>query len=193
MYKRQKLNRAIPNDFGYVMSLGLYEPLFQLTYADGQAEGNCPIAWDENRSIFYQLSELDWDQHRGGVLQNGAIFDDMRKLAKKLDPKFPKTKEIQKDFAAQVDVFYRTKREDVSRVYILKWRDDEGFSEEVYPDIKSLCDALIDIMTVQYLVLGVIAEGKPVPPSIIDGYKLQTLKELRKDMPISYVRALGIV
>jgi hypothetical protein len=83
---RMQLARAIPNDFDYTLFLGDAEPRLSLTFRDGaMTEGGCPEDWDVDRSIFHQLSEVDWDKHRQNVMNQARIFDHVAEIAKETD------------------------------------------------------------------------------------------------------------
>ncbi len=189
---KEKLHRAIPNDFSYSMVLGDYNPDFVLTYRDGsQTEGDCSVNWSTRRSIFHQLNELNWDKHRGNVLERGQIFDEVTKRAKTAKPNLPKTKAIQQRFASEVKVFENTKRE-ANSTHLLLWHEPDGVVEIGFENLKALRDELIHLLPTDRVVIAIVSDGKPVPPSFIDEFRSEALKDLKAEMPISYSKAIGL-
>ena len=193
---RLKLNQALPDDFGYRILLGNTAPYFTITYSDGpQTEGNCPVEWDLERSIFDQLSGIKWDDLRAFALANGQIFDQMIEEAKKRPSALPSTKQLQKDFAPVVKTFVEAKQKDTSKVHVLAWCGDQLSNGDLavmtteFAGMKAFCKVLPDIMATQQLIIAVMADGKPLPAQKIEKLKQQALKEL-KGMPISHAKAL---
>lgn len=186
----RRLNSVIPDDFGYLIDVGHADPGLTIFYRDGaQTSVNCPIDWDENGSIFDKLGGIDWGAERSGALERCQEFDRMVEEAKHKPPGLPSTKELQKLFRDAMKEFVRTKRKDKSRVHVLMWREDEGEGGEEFKNMESFGRELPDIMTVQKLVITVVAGGKPLPAKQIDKLKREALKELR-GMPISQAKAL---
>ena len=186
----EKLKRAMPDDFGFQISFEAHDPYLMVVYRDGaQTEGNCPLEWDPKRSIFEQLDAVNWNEQRAGVLARCQSFDVMKERAKDVKPRLPCTKEIQKAFRDEMREFVKTKRKDALRVHAMLFREDEGVKEETFEDMNSFCRELPNIMTVQDLVVTVVADGKPLPVERIESLKKQALKEL-EDMPISHAKAL---
>lgn len=189
----QKLNQVMPDDFGYLVNLGDYDPCLMLMYSDGaQSEGNCPVEWDSKRSIFDQLADVDWDMHRKRVIGMGHFFDDVRQVSKEIEPKLPPTAEIQKGFRDQIETFEKAKRKKPSKIFALLWRGDEGVTEEALDSMKSLEGMLCDSMATGYVTLDVIVDGKPLAAKKIDEVKEKVLKGMKEQMPISYARAMGM-
>jgi hypothetical protein len=195
---RQKLDIAIPNDFAYQIILGDDKPDLALEYNDGaQTAANCPVEWDEERSIFDQLKEIDWESERKEVLARCQTFEVMKDAAKDRPSTLPSTKQLQRVFRGDMKAFVKKNRKDAAQVYALMYRKDEigsdpesGLREESFENMKAFCWALPDLMTVQYWVITVVTGGKPLPVAKIEGLKKQALKEL-EDMPISHLKALG--
>jgi hypothetical protein len=190
----KKLNQAVPDDFGYVINLGDYDPCFMLMYSDGpQTEGNCPVEWDLKRSIFAQLPEINWDLHRKQVIGMGRFFDDVRQVAKHLEPKLPPTAEIQKQFQVEIKAFETAKSDKPAKIYVLLWRGDEGVTEEGMDSMNALEGLLCDTMATGYVTVAVIVGGVPLSAHKIDQLKEKVLLEMREQMPLSYARAVGLV
>jgi len=187
----QKLNQAMPDDFEYQVLLGNEHPYLTIIYNDGaQTVGNCPVKWDLERSIFDQLPAINWDSLRGFALANGQMFDRMIEEAKQRPAALPSTKQLQKEFAEPMKDFIKTKRKDASKVHVLVWSEgQEGSTGEEFANMKAFCRALPDLMATQYLVITVVADGKPLPERKIEVMKREALKEL-EDMPISHAKAL---
>jgi hypothetical protein len=187
---RSKINAVVPDDFKYTLCLGDDEPEFMLDYEDGAQMGFFKgREWQLDRCIVEQLEEFDWDAERQQAIAGCQMFDNMAADTKDAPSRLPSTKEIQKAFRDKMREFVKTKRKDALEVHVMLWRDDEGVKEETYDDMKSFCWALPDIMTVHYLVITVVADGKPLPVERIESLKKQAVKEL-EGMPISHAKAL---
>lgn len=189
---RARLDAAIPDDFQYQLCLGDDKPGLSLVYCDGaQTEADCPVEWDETRSIFDQLQGVDWEKERGRVLAMCQDMERMKEEAQQKKPTLPSTKQIQKTFRSEMDLFVKTKRKDASQVHVLVWDDGEGSTkEENFENMDAFRRELPDIMAMQLLVIAVVADGKPLPVAKIGELKKQALQEL-EDMPISHAKALG--
>lgn len=86
--------------------------------------------------------------------------------------------------------FVKAKRKDASKVHVLTWHlDREEQSAEEFGDMKAFCRELPDMMTTHYLIITVVADGKPLSEQTIEKLKQQALKELQ-GMPISHAKAL---
>ncbi|MBU6402138.1 MAG: hypothetical protein KGS61_17605 [Verrucomicrobia bacterium] len=187
----ERLKGAVPDDFGFNVTLGNDDPWFELVYGDGQETFmNSPVEWNATRSIIDQLKEVDWDTRRKRALQGCQMMDLMREISKVAPPSLPSTKDLQKEFRREMKEFVRTVRTERSEVHVLRWRDDEGLVAERFASVRTFADELPDLMTVQYWIIAVVANGKPLPVRKIDELKTRALKEL-EDMPISHGKALG--
>lgn len=187
---RVRINDVVPDDFSYTMFLGDDEPGFMLEYNDGPSTGSFGgNEWESGRRLVEQLKELNWMAERERAIAGCQMFDEIRAGAENSPSRLPPTKQIQKTFREEMREFVRTKRKDASKVHVLMWRDDEGMREEAYDNLESLCRELPDIMTVHYLVITVVAAGKPVSVERIEDLKKRAVKEL-EDMPISHAKAL---
>jgi hypothetical protein len=176
------------------VTLGDDRPDLMLSFCDGaMTEGSAHEVWDKTRSIFHQLSEVDWDKHRQANMQMAGFFDGISEMAKHAEPELPPTTEIQKPFTKEVKAFLQRRTGDASNIYLLLHRRDEGIIEVALPDIEQLRGELCDRMTTAYLALAVVADGKPMTPESIDALKMEVLRSMKEHMPISYIRALGIV
>jgi hypothetical protein len=190
---RMQLARAIPNDFDYTLILGEDDPALMLIFRDGgMTEGSCPETWDNNRSIFRQLSEVDWDKHRQHMMAQGHIFDQIGQIAKEASFKLTLAEETQKRFAREVERFLRTNQKDKSRIHVLLWRGDEGISEEALNNEEAFKGFLIDVLATNYSVIAALIDGKPVAPQKLDDYIREALLEMKATMPISYSKAIGL-
>jgi|ERR1051325_1198 hypothetical protein len=188
---RGKLNEVIPNDFEYTLCLGDDSPYLGLEFKDGAHTGFFRgHEWRLDTSIIEQLKQFDWDGERQQGMTGCQVFDELVANTKHLPGQLPSTKELQKAFSNEMKPFLKAKRKDDGMVYVLMWRDDEGIRQEPFENMESFCRQLPDIMTVQYLVITVVAEGKPLARAKIEKLKKQALKEL-EDMPISHAKALG--
>jgi hypothetical protein len=187
---RTRINHAVPDDFSYRLFLGADKPGFMLEYNDGPSTvSSVGHEWEPVRCLIEQLKELDWMAERERAIAGCQMFDEMRAEAEKSPSGLPHTKQIQKTFREEMRDFIKGKREDASRVQVLMWRHDEGLREEEYDNLESFCRELPDIMTVHYLVITVVAGGKPLPVERIEELKGQAVKEL-EDMPSSHAKAL---
>jgi hypothetical protein len=188
---RREINEVVPNDFTYSLDLGNDSPGLMIEYEDGSQTGFFRgHDWRSDRSIIEQLREFNWDAERVQALAGCQIFDGMKDNAKHLPSRLPWTKELQKAFRVEMKEFLKAKRKDLRGVYVLMWRDDEGMKVESFEDQASFCRELPDIMTVQYLVIAVVADGKPMSREGLEILKKKAITEL-EDMPISHARALG--
>jgi len=189
----QKLNQALPDDFGYLINLGDDDPGLMLMYSDGpQAEGNCPVDWDVKRSIFDQLPKIDWDMYRKRVIGLGHYFDDLRSLSKDIPPEIVLTEDIQSEERDAVEAFVKAKRKKPKKIHMLTYRGFEGFEEVGFDSMKAFRYDLLNAMTTGYDIVAVLVDGKLMPATKLDRYKMETLKELKETMPISYARAMRI-
>jgi hypothetical protein len=114
----------------------------------------------------------------------------MKENARHLPSCLPSTKELQKAFRVQMKEFLKAKRKDLRGVHALRWRGDEGVKVESFEDLASFCRDLPDIMTVKYLVIAVVVDGKPMSRDALESLKKKAISEL-EDMPISHAKALG--
>lgn len=188
-----RLNAIIPNDFNYTLSLGKYDPGIMLEFRDGaMAFASCPESFDPKQSIIEQLALVDWEKHRKFGMQGGQLFDGMRELAKEIEPVPTPTAEFQNRFRDEVEAFQKTKRKITSKIYALVWRDDDGMREDALDGMESLERMLCDSMATGYVTVDVLVDGKPLGTKRIDEVKQKVLKEMKEDMPISFVRAMGI-
>jgi hypothetical protein len=187
---RDSINHAMPDDFNYTLSLGEEHPDLMIDYADGpQVEFFRQHSWEPGRSVAEQLKEFDWDAERQLALSWCRQHDEMLAEAKKAPSRLPPTKGIQKTFRDEMKDFVKTKRKDATRVHVLMWRDDEGMREWTCESLEALVWELVDLMPAHYLVITVVAEGKPLPIEKIDSLKHRALKELEQ-MPTSHAKAL---
>lgn len=188
---RGEINEVVPNDFTYSLDLGNDSPGLMIEYEDGSQTGFFRgHGWQPNRSIIEQLEEFNWNAEREQALAGCQIFDAMKENAKHLPSRLPSTKELQKGFRVEMKEFLKAKRRDLRGVHVLMWRDDEGVKVESFEDQASFRRDLPDIMTVQYLVIAVVADGKPMSREGLEVLKKKAIAEL-EDMPISHARALG--
>jgi hypothetical protein len=74
----------------------------------------------------------------------------------------------------------------------LKWREDEGVTENSCASMRDLRGDLCDLMTCGYDILGVIVDKKLLPPRKVDKLKREVLKDMKESMPISYARAMRV-
>ena len=188
---RGEMNEVVPNDFTYSLDLGNDSPGLMIEYEDGSQTGFFRgHDWQPNRSIIEQLKEFNWEAEREQALAGCQIFDAMKEDAKHLPSRLPSTKELQKAFRVEMKDFLKAKRKDLRGVHVLMWRDDEGVKVESFEDQASFRRDLPDIMTVQYLVIAVVADGKPMSREGLEILKKKAIAEL-EDMPNSRAKALG--
>lgn len=189
---RSQLNVTIPEDFGYTVSFGDYHPGLSISFSDG-AEHEWGFCFQANaeRSIFDQLAEADWGAFRTEGMSRCQIFDDMRELVRSMDIELLPTEALREAFSDAVEAFEGTKGRKPTKTYLLKFREDEGITEEIFPSIKAFTWSLPDIMTVHYQVIAVISKGRPLTADQIDDLKGKALEELEFS-PISQAKALGI-
>jgi len=188
---REEINQVVPNDFTYAFFLGDDSPNLTIEYEDGAQTGFFRgHEWQSDRSIIEQLKGFNWDAERKQAIAGCQMFDEMRQNAKHMPSRLPSTKETQKAFRDEMKDFVRAKRKDPSKVHVMLWRDHAGITEENFKDLESFTDALIDLMPTKYLIVTVVADGKPLPVEKIELLKKKALKEL-ESMPISHARALG--
>ncbi|MGO8699460.1 MAG: hypothetical protein ACLQVY_17275 [Limisphaerales bacterium] len=175
----------------YSFDLGNDSPGLMIEYEDGSQTGFFQgHDWQPNRSIIEQLKEFNWEAERERALAGCQIFDAMKEDAKHLPSRLPSTKELQKAFRVEMREFYKAKRKASRGVHVLMWRDDEGVKVENFENQASFCRELPDIMTVQFLVITVIVNGRPLSRDELEVLKKKAIAEL-EDMPISHAKALG--
>ena len=188
-----KLNAAIPNDFNYVLCLGDYNPNIILEFCDGgMARASCGESFNPALSLFEQLEKVDWDRHRTFGLAGSQFFDGMRGLSGEIEPELPPTAEIQKKYGVELDAFAKAKRQGQSKIHLLKWREDEGVTENSCDSMRDLRGDLCDLMTCAYDIIGVIVDKKLLPPRKVDKLKREVLMGMKETMPISYARAMRV-
>jgi len=189
---RTELNRYIPEDFGYTVSLGDEQPHFHLFFADGaQTTSWHPLEISEHKSIAGQLGSMDWDEQRGEEISGCQSFDAMKEYASQVPSSLPSTKKLQQNFREEMKEWVKQARRDKSQVHVFLWSEDRGFTSEKYATLEALRVVLPDIMVVELFVITIVAEGKPLPVKTIDQMKAKTLKMMKEHMPISYARATG--
>lgn len=183
------INRAVPDDFQYMVFLGDSSPDFSIEYQDGPSIAYSPgHEWRRDRSLVEQLNGFDWNAERGAAINNCQFIDHLVAESKEMEPELPTTAELQVTFKDELKAFQAKGGGDGVRV--LMWRQDEGVQEERFANLETFSGELMNIMTVQLLVIGVTVDGKPLPVNRIERLKKKALDEL-KDMPMSYARALG--
>jgi hypothetical protein len=186
---RNKINQVVPNDFTYTLWLGKNPPMFSIGFGDGaQTEMFGGPEWRRDMLLVEQLKEIDWDGSRGVAMANCQIFDRIAANAKDAPALLPSTEQVQAMFHNTLHDFLRSKRSKKSKIRALLWREDDGLTEEGYEDMKAFQRALPDIMTVHYLVVTVVENGKPFSVGEIEQLKKAAVDEL-KDMPISHAQA----
>lgn len=187
-----RLNVAVPNDFNYVLCLGDYNPNIILEFLDGaMARTNCAEPFNPGLSLFDQLEKVDWGKHRTFGMAGAQFFDGIRGLSDEIEPNLPHTSEIQKKYGVELEAFAKTKRQGKFKIYLLKWRDDEGVTENSCASMKDLRGDLCDLMTCGYDIIGVIVDNKLLLPRKVDKLKRDVLKGMKETMPISYAKACG--
>ncbi len=185
----ESLDKAIPDDFGYLLRLGFECPTFNLTYSDGaQSEIMSSCSWDEDESIFEQLDEMDWNGSRLAAISNSQIFDHMKDYAEQLPTRLPATANAQRAFPAEMTAFIESKSGDASKVQVLFWHEENGIEEMSFANIKALVPELADLITCQYRPIAILAEGRPLTIEQIDKLNQDAYDNLR-GMPISQAKA----
>jgi hypothetical protein len=189
---RQKLNQVVPNDFSYTIYIGdESQHCFTLEYKDGPQTGfSAGHAWNPKHSIFQQLNSLDWDTERAQAMEASQMLERMKADAEKRPANLPSTRQLQKAFRGEMKEFVKEERKDSSIIHVMIWRDDEGITCATFPDLKSFSRELFDMMPCGYLVITIVADGKPLSVEKIELLKKKTLMEL-EEMPISHLKALG--
>lgn len=187
---RNNLARCLPDDFNYALFVGCASPSFSVTYDDGpNTSSSRGHVWKNDVSIFSQLETLDWNEERGWAISNGQIFDSIGESAKHLPVRLPLTKHFQKLCGDEMDSFVKRWRADASKIHVLLL-SEEGISEQRFDTLGRFNMELPNMMTCQYHVVTVVADGKPLPARKIDKLKIAALKML-EDMPISHAKASG--
>jgi hypothetical protein len=188
---KAELERLVPNDFGYTLSLGEAEPSFSLEYENGpMTSAFRGHDWKIDESMFDQLQHLDWESERAWAISGTEIFDQLAEAAKHLPENIPSTEALRRAFREGVKAFVKDKRRDTSQVYVLAWSEDEGLQPQAYKQFEDFSRQLPDLMTCQYQVVSVVRDGKPLSDLETDELKRRALKEL-EDMPISHAQASG--
>lgn len=188
----ERIGKAIPDDFGFTLSLGEEDgAMLSLDYDNGlMAGGFAGQEIDASRSLFEQLEGWDWDGHRAWFIQGSEFFDNIKEQAKELPAMMPSTKRVQKACREQMKEYIKEKRRDASRVHVLIWDGEEALYDEDFESLTAFQKRLIDIMPEMGHVVTVVADGKPLPVEKIDEFKQAALKEL-EEMPISHAKASG--
>ncbi len=186
---RGELGRIVPDDFSYAVSLGDGLPDLMVVYHDGpQTMTGCPHDWQPDRSILEQLRSVDWDSDRQGALSRCQLADGLVAEGAVRSPQIPSTEKLQKLFRRELKAFAAGYRKGAPGVHVLMCSEDEGFREERYAGMPEFSSELPDLMTVGFLVIGVVSQGRLLTVAAIEELKKTALKEL-EDMPISHARA----
>jgi hypothetical protein len=193
-----RLNEVIPDDFNYDICFGDNQPTLLVSYNDGaQTSAGCRFDWNPCLSIIEQLKAINWEDERTWVLAQCQTFDDLLEEATHRPATLPSTKELQKDFQKELQAFVKSKQNDDGKVHLLMYREDNGlnpefgFQEESFDTLKQIPGELIDLMAVQYWVITIVANGKPLSTTKIDELKSLALHDMKEHMPISYAKATG--
>ena len=190
---RSQLNEVVPNDFSYTLCLGEYNPNIMLEFHDGaMAIATCNETFNPDAPIIEQLKAVDWDKHRSFGMSGGQFFDGIREFAKETNPELTPTLEIQKGFAHELEAFAKTKRQGAEHIFLLKFRQDEGVTENSCTSMKRLRGDLCDLMTCGYDIIAIITDKKLLPPRKVDKLKREVLLDMKESMPISYAKAVGM-
>jgi hypothetical protein len=186
---REQLNRIMPDDFSYFVSLGNGEALFSVQYENGPTTMYSPAQhWEPAQSLFPQLEAFDWDGLRGECVSQSEAFDHIAEIAKELPVMIPSTKRLQKDFRDEVKAYIKEKRDEPD-AHVLIF-DGEALFDCDFESAEQFQDQLRDIMPHMVHVVAVVANGKPIPAEKIDAMKKTALLTL-EDMPISHAKASG--
>jgi len=186
-----ELNRVIPDDFSYSIYFGDREPYFGISFKDGVQSGsfrNTPCFEDE--TIAEAFSGIEWDEQRQGAMEECQIFDQIKERTAKVPARIPSTKRLRKVFAEEIKPWVKAVRKNADIVHVMMWREDEDLVKEEFGTLDAFADELPNIMTVQYQVVAVVTDGKPLPSEKVDAMKRRALKSL-EGMPISYAKASG--
>lgn len=186
-----ELNRLVPDDFSYMVFLGDAEPGFSLSFEDGAQAGsfeNFPCRIDE--SVAEGLANIDWDQQRSTGMQNCQVYDQIKEFALQTAPRIPATKALQRGCRDDMRKWVRDVRKDTNAAHVLMWREAEEFMSEEFESLDAFTLELPTLMTQQFQIIAVVAEGKPLPAPKIDQLKILALSEL-EEMPISHAKASG--
>src|SRR5688572_13457441 len=71
-----RVKRAVPDDFSYLVFLGDDSPDFSIEYCDGPAIAfSSGHEWRRDRSLIEQLTSFDWNEERTTAI-NGCQFID---------------------------------------------------------------------------------------------------------------------
>lgn len=214
---RTQLNSRIPDDFSYVLNLGVADPDFKIEYEDGAMGASCPLESSPNGSIFEQLESVDWDEMRAQAILGCQIYDSLKETAVDIPAGIPTTRQLQRAFREDMNAWVKEKRKDSSRVHVFVWRkveeiceeeaqailedfgeealtrarkNEDGFHEFTFDTLEAFGGELPNHMTMGFQVITVVADGKPIPAARIDQFKGEALKKL-EDMPISHAKASG--
>jgi hypothetical protein len=186
-----ELNRFIPEDFGYTVHLGSEKPTMGLSFEDGSQMGSIhPLEIEEHLSIEGQLGSKDWDEQRAIEMSGCQVWDRITEEAERIPATVLTTKALQRHCREDLKEWIKLKRRDRTKVFILMWRD-EDFAEEEFESLEAFERDLYNILAVEYHVIAIVADGKPLPAKRIDQLKAGTLRMMKEHMPVSYARATG--
>jgi len=186
------LNRLIPDDFSYSVFFGDEMPSLSLEFEDGAQMGSFQsLEIKEHLSIESQFGAMDWDEQRAIEIEKCQTWDQLKTAASQVPAKVIPTKHLQRQCRDDLKDWIREKRRDHLKAFVLTWREDEEFSDEEFESFEAFEQAIPDILATGYQIIGVVANGKPLPVKRIDYLKATALKMMEEHMPISYARATG--
>jgi hypothetical protein len=188
---REKLNKSLPDDFNYWLNFGSDGPSFALDYEDGMMSMFCNgHHWKNERSIFEQIGELDWQAERTLALTASKTFDGIKESTKDLPPRIPKTDRLQYLFNEDMERFLKETQAEPSKIHVLLWDEEIHITYEKYDKWAQFVWQLPNLMTCQHRTIAVVKKGKILSTKEIDKLNLQAIKDL-KGMPISISKASG--
>lgn len=187
---RANLNRAIPDDFSYILFFGEGEADFRIQYENGPQTVYSPQQeWEAAHSLFPQLKAYDWERTRAACVSGSETFDRITEIAKDLPVMIPSTKRLQKVCRNAVKAYIKEKRREEG-VHALIWDGDDALFDRDFESIEEFRHELHDIMPHMVHIVAVVADGKPIAAEKIDSMKKAALRTL-EDMPISHAKASG--
>lgn len=184
------LDKQVPPEFGYSVTLGEKEPILSVTLEDGATtEFRTGIKIQPWLSLAEQLNEFDWAATRRLAFSGSQVFDGIVERSKDLPENIPLTEALQRKFEVQTNRF-ESETTDPRATHVLMWGPHEGLHQETFENAEGFERELPDLMTCGYQVVSIVLRGKVVKAERIDRMKRKALGEL-KDMPISYAAASG--
>ncbi|EDY82155.1 hypothetical protein VDG1235_1775 [Verrucomicrobiia bacterium DG1235] len=188
-----RIGELVPDDVDFSLRLDGVEPVFSLSYDDGNAgvfPGSIPFETDEE--LYQRLLERDWDDFRSSMLGGTNLFDEMLEIAKKRPSRIPSTKTLRRFCKEQIKDFRaQARREKLPYHFMMIFEEDDGPDFTFCEGPKNREEFLVDLserMQQRWFLVAVCIDGRAIATKDVERIKLEALELLP---PISRAQAEG--